>query len=174
MQTMFPTLGASVAGMRYFGDFERFAAISAVAAEKLDGVRKRIHFHILFLDRRNGSSVFVLLRETRFPLMPNGKNQNGVLVRLTSVEGDVTGASARYHQLMHCRFHRAPDQRMTHQQSHRLLDQSNCFRRSRRIGLDQEIGQSFEIGKRLLRINQLCQDFVFGRAALSPATRASR
>ena len=39
---MFPTLGASVAGMRYFGDFERFAAISDVTAEKLDNVHKRI------------------------------------------------------------------------------------------------------------------------------------
>ncbi len=40
---MFPTFGASIAGMRYFGDFERFAAISEVAAEKLDGVHSRIH-----------------------------------------------------------------------------------------------------------------------------------
>jgi hypothetical protein len=39
---MFPTLGASIAGMRYFGDFERFAAISEVTAEKLDGIHKRI------------------------------------------------------------------------------------------------------------------------------------
>ena len=39
---MFPTLGASIAGMRFFGDFERFAAISDVTAEKLDAVHKRI------------------------------------------------------------------------------------------------------------------------------------
>jgi hypothetical protein len=38
----FPTFGAGVAGMRYFGDFERFAAISEVTAEKLDGVHTRI------------------------------------------------------------------------------------------------------------------------------------
>lgn len=37
-----PTLGASIAGMRFFGDFERFAAISEVTAEKLDGVETRI------------------------------------------------------------------------------------------------------------------------------------
>ncbi|MEQ1498132.1 MAG: hypothetical protein ABL914_05695 [Novosphingobium sp.] len=37
-----PTLGASIAGMRFFGDFERFAAISEVTAEKLDGVDTRI------------------------------------------------------------------------------------------------------------------------------------
>ncbi|WP_394761276.1 hypothetical protein [Phenylobacterium sp.] len=37
-----PTLGAAAAGVRYFGDFERFAAISEVTAEKLAAVRVRI------------------------------------------------------------------------------------------------------------------------------------
>jgi hypothetical protein len=39
---LFPTLGASIAGIRYFGDFERFAAISNITAEKLDAVHARI------------------------------------------------------------------------------------------------------------------------------------
>lgn len=38
----FPTLGASIAGIRFFGDFERFAVISQVAAEKLDELNARI------------------------------------------------------------------------------------------------------------------------------------
>ena len=38
----FPTLGASIAAIRYFGDFERFAAISQVTAEKLDSIAHRI------------------------------------------------------------------------------------------------------------------------------------
>jgi hypothetical protein len=38
----FPALGGAFAGIRYFGDFERFAAISEVAAEKLAEVEKRI------------------------------------------------------------------------------------------------------------------------------------
>jgi hypothetical protein len=37
-----PTFGASAAGIRYFGDFERFAAISEVTAQKLDDVHARI------------------------------------------------------------------------------------------------------------------------------------
>jgi hypothetical protein len=37
-----PTIGAAIAGIRYFGDFERFAAISEVTAEKLDAVHNRI------------------------------------------------------------------------------------------------------------------------------------
>lgn len=38
----FPTLGANLSGIRYFGDFERFGAISRVAAEKLHEIETRI------------------------------------------------------------------------------------------------------------------------------------
>jgi hypothetical protein len=38
----FPTLGANLSGIRYFGDFERFGAISRVAAEKLREIEARI------------------------------------------------------------------------------------------------------------------------------------
>lgn len=40
---LFPTLGASIAGIRYFGDFERFASISEVTSEKLDAISRRIN-----------------------------------------------------------------------------------------------------------------------------------
>lgn len=39
----FPTLGANLAGIRYFGDFERFGAISRVAAEKLREIEVRMN-----------------------------------------------------------------------------------------------------------------------------------
>lgn len=38
----FPTLGANLSGIRYFADFERFGAISNVAAEKLREIEARI------------------------------------------------------------------------------------------------------------------------------------
>jgi hypothetical protein len=38
---MFPTIGGALAGIRYFGDFERFAAISEITAEKLDAIDGR-------------------------------------------------------------------------------------------------------------------------------------
>jgi hypothetical protein len=37
-----PTFGAAIAGIRYFGDFERFSAISSMASEKLDAIHQRI------------------------------------------------------------------------------------------------------------------------------------
>lgn len=38
---LLPTLGSAVAGIRYFGDFERFSAISSVTAEKLNSIDAR-------------------------------------------------------------------------------------------------------------------------------------
>lgn len=38
----FPTLGATLGGIRYFGDFERFSAISKVTATKLADIERRI------------------------------------------------------------------------------------------------------------------------------------
>jgi hypothetical protein len=51
----FPTFGASIAGIRYFGDFERFAAISQVTARKLDAVHGRIE---LLLSAPDGAIRF--------------------------------------------------------------------------------------------------------------------
>lgn len=39
---VFPTFGAGIAGIRYFGDFERFGEISNVTATKLDAISRRI------------------------------------------------------------------------------------------------------------------------------------
>jgi hypothetical protein len=39
---LLPTFGGAIAGIRYFGDFERFAAISEVTAQKLDNIHARI------------------------------------------------------------------------------------------------------------------------------------
>ena len=39
---LFPTLGGALAGIHYFGDFERFAAISEITAQKLGDVETRI------------------------------------------------------------------------------------------------------------------------------------
>ncbi|MEQ1551010.1 hypothetical protein [Sphingorhabdus sp.] len=41
---LFPTMGGAFAGVHYFGDFERFAAISEITAEKLDDIATRIGF----------------------------------------------------------------------------------------------------------------------------------
>ena len=39
---LLPTFGGAIAGIRYFGDFERFSAISRVTSEKLQAVQMRI------------------------------------------------------------------------------------------------------------------------------------
>jgi hypothetical protein len=47
-----PTFGGAIAGIRYFGDFERFAAISDVTAEKLEAVGARIRLLLTVPDER--------------------------------------------------------------------------------------------------------------------------
>src|SRR3546814_11761037 len=39
---MFPTFGGAIAGIRFFGDFERFAAISEVTFQRLGEIAERI------------------------------------------------------------------------------------------------------------------------------------
>lgn len=39
---MFPTFGGAIAGIRFFGDFERFAAISEVTFQRLEGISHRV------------------------------------------------------------------------------------------------------------------------------------
>jgi hypothetical protein len=39
---LLPTFGGALSGMRFFGDFERFSAISQVTAEKLDAIAARL------------------------------------------------------------------------------------------------------------------------------------
>ena len=50
---MFPTFGGAIAGIRFFGDFERFAAISEVTYERLDDISQRIEL----LQRANESEI---------------------------------------------------------------------------------------------------------------------
>ena len=39
----FPTFGGAIAGLHYFGDFDRFSAISHVSADKLEAIHQRTH-----------------------------------------------------------------------------------------------------------------------------------
>ena len=57
---IFPTLGAALAGMRYFGDFERFSAISEVTAAKLDAVHQRL---VLLLSAPNHALSYAQVSE---------------------------------------------------------------------------------------------------------------
>jgi len=60
-----PTLGGAIAGIRYFGDFERFAAISEVTAEKLSLIEARIDLLMAApVDRLEYSSVAELIHAT--------------------------------------------------------------------------------------------------------------
>jgi hypothetical protein len=57
---LLPTFGGAIAGIRYFGDFERFSAISEVTAEKLDAVASRI---LLLLQAPNDTLTYAAVAE---------------------------------------------------------------------------------------------------------------
>jgi len=106
--------------------------------------------------------------------MANCQNQYGFLLFFETVECDVTRTSARDDEFPQFMFDGAPDQGMALQYGDGFLDQSDRFRRRRRIALGQEIGQPLEVGERLARIDQPRQDLAFGFAVFLPAMRALR
>ncbi len=60
-----PTLGGALAGLRFFGDFERLGAISEVTAEKLSAIEGRIALLLSATDDRLSYGTFAdLLRST--------------------------------------------------------------------------------------------------------------
>ena len=106
--------------------------------------------------------------------MADREHQDGIPAFLKTVEGHMACTPSGYHQLPQSMFHGPADKWMAPQEFDGFLDQSNCLGGSRRIGLDQEVGQPFEIGKGSSRIDQLCQDLAFGFAGLLPESRALR
>ena len=58
--TALPAIGSAAAGIRYFGDFERFAAISEVTAEKLGSVETRL---AILLEAPEGSLHYAAASE---------------------------------------------------------------------------------------------------------------
>jgi len=84
--------------------------------------------------------------------MPNRKNQDGILIFLEAIQGNIARAASGYHQLSQAMLDRPADQGMTNQQFNRFLDQSKRLRCRTRIGFDQEISEPFKVGKRTPRI----------------------
>jgi hypothetical protein len=82
--------------------------------------------------------------------MADRKDQHGIPGFLEAVEGHIPGTPSGYHQLPQAIFHGPADQRMPPQEFDGFLDQSDRLGGGGRIGLDQEVGQPFEIGEALV------------------------
>jgi len=92
----------------------------------------------------NGSlwpnSVIVLPPITRFALMTDRKNQDGIVIFLKAIQGNITRASSGYHQLSQAMLDGTAYQWMTNQQFNGFLNQSKRLSCRGRICLDQEVG----------------------------------
>lgn len=84
--------------------------------------------------------------------MPDRKNQDGILIFLEAIKGNIARAALGYDQLSQAMLDGPADQRMTDQQFNCFLDQSKRLRCRTRIGFDQEISKPFEVGERTPRI----------------------
>jgi len=84
--------------------------------------------------------------------MPDRKNQDGILIFLEAIKGDIPRAASGYYQLSQAMLDRPTNQWMTDQQFNCFLDQSKRLCCRTRIGFDQEISEPFEIGERAPRI----------------------
>ena len=81
--------------------------------------------------------------------MAYGVDQDGLLLFFEAVEGYVTRSTARDDQFPQIMLDGAPDEGMAPQHRDGFLDQSDRFRRHKRIALSEEIGQPLDVGKRL-------------------------
>ena len=84
--------------------------------------------------------------------MPDRKNQDGILIFLKAIKGNIARAASGYYQLSQAMLDRPTDQWMTDQQFNCFLDQSKRLCCRARIGFDQEISKPREIGERTPRI----------------------
>ncbi len=68
--------------------------------------------------------------------MPDRKNQDGILIFLKAIKGNIARAASGYYQLSQSMLDRPTDQWMTNQQFNRFLDQSKRLCCHTRIGFD--------------------------------------
>ena len=80
--------------------------------------------------------------------MADGENQDGIMIVLEGVEREITGPAAGDHEFVQTVPGRAADQGMTFQYRDGFRQQADGFGCRRRVGLEQEVGQSFEVGER--------------------------
>jgi hypothetical protein len=106
--------------------------------------------------------------------MPDRKNQDRLGFLLDTVQSQIARPTAGDHQLSQAMLDRATHHRVVPEDLNGLFDQADGLGCCRRIGGEQEIRESFEIGECLFGIDQRRHDRGFGRAGFLPATRAAR
>lgn len=109
-----------------------------------------------------------------FSLVADRENQNRFRFLLDAVKSQIPRSTTGDHQLSQTMLDWAAHHRVSPEHSNSLLDQTDGLGCCRGVGIEQKIGESFEVGERTFRIDQRRQDLAFGLAGLLPATRAAR
>lgn len=104
--------------------------------------------------------------------MPNGENQHGVMLFLVAVQGDVASPTPRNYQLSHVEFSGTTNEWMIPENLYCFRNEFSRFQRRGRLRLEEEIYEPLKVRERLLRIDQLRQDLIFGLGTALPLARA--
>ena len=120
------------------------------------------------------SPTYLIAFVTRFQLMSNGENQNGIFVWYPPIFGHVAEPAAREYQLQATVLGFPAEQRMVGQQLERSPDADQPLTCELRVVFCEEIEKSLEIGERTSRYLDARHARARGRRADFPDIRASR
>jgi hypothetical protein len=115
-----------------------------------------------------------LRRIARLPLVTNGEHQYKVLALLKTIERDITTLAIGDQEFPQSLFTRSADKRMSLKNLNSVANYIDRFDSRLWCILDEKIGQSLQVGKRVSRVDYFRHVRIFGRFARSPRTRAAK
>ena len=105
--------------------------------------------------------------------MTNGEDQCDVFKWLVAVKGNIAASAVRDDELAQLMLARTADERMSLQYFYAIANDVDRCDRGTRSFLEKGVGQSFEIGKGLARIDYFRHARAFGRGVCRPRVRVA-
>jgi len=115
-----------------------------------------------------------LSRMASFPLVPNGEHQYNVLPLLIAIERHIATLAVGDQEFPQSLLTRSANKRMSLKNLNSVANYVDRFDSRLWCILNEKIGQSLQVGKRVARVDYFRHVRTFGRFARSPRTRAAR
>ena len=117
--------------------------------------------------------VVALRRIASFPLMTNSEHQHDILLLLIAIERHIATLAVGDQEFSQPLLTWPADQRMSPKNLDPVANDFNRCNGSLWCILSEKIGQSFQVGKCVSRVDYFRHVRTFGRAVRSPRTRAA-
>src|SRR5271170_1546902 len=115
-----------------------------------------------------------LCRIARFPLVTNGEHQYNVLPLLITIERHIATLAIRDQEFPQSLLTWSADKRMSLKNLCSVANYIDRCDSSLWCVLDEKVGESLQVGKRVSRVDYFRHVRTFGRFARSPRTRAAK